>query len=201
MTSDSGARRRPLLLRWVIASTLGWLLGFFLVILLALSWDGLGIGVVQFMVGVGMGAGVGLMQGRIAREWLGSVRPWFWATTLGLGIPFVLADLLSAVVPFSLGMWIGAGALLVGVLQARLLRPHGVRAVWWVPASAAGWLIAASPTAFEVGGLGLIGTVLVGGAALGLVTGLPLDAALRQAPGDLETAPAVMRPVASPVDR
>jgi len=176
MTSERERRTRGLLARWAVASALGWILGFFLVLILALSWDGLGIGVVQFMVGVGMGAGVGLMQGRVAREWLGSVRPWFWATTLGLGIPFVLADVLSPVVPYSLGLSVGAGALLAGILQVRLLRPHGVRAGLWVPASVAGWLLAASPTAIQVGGLGLIAAVVAGGAVLGLVTGLPLVA-------------------------
>ena len=75
--------------RWVKATTLGWLIGFVLVVVLAIAWDQIG-GRAQFMVGVGMGAGVGFMQARVLGECIESAGRWIWATTLGMGLPFVL---------------------------------------------------------------------------------------------------------------
>ncbi len=49
--------------RWVRATALGWLVGFVLVVVLAVVWD-MTSGGAQFMVGVGMGTGVGSMQSR-----------------------------------------------------------------------------------------------------------------------------------------
>lgn len=75
MNSESTQSNRRLFTRWVRATFLGWLLGFVVVIVLALAWDMIGGGA-QFMVGVGIGAGVGYMQSRVVGEWADSPRRW-----------------------------------------------------------------------------------------------------------------------------
>ena len=131
MNSESAQSNRRLFTRWVRATFLGWLLGFVVVIVLALAWDMIGGGA-QFMVGVGMGAGVGYMQSRVVGEWADSPRRWLWASIIGMGAPFVLWDLSVLVgfeFVFSLPLSVLMGGLLVGILQWSLLRPHSDRAV------------------------------------------------------------------------
>ena len=69
MSTDARQADQRTYVRWIRATSLGWLIGFALVIVLALAWDMLGGGA-QFMVGVGMGAGVGYMQSRMIGEWI-----------------------------------------------------------------------------------------------------------------------------------
>lgn len=173
MTEDSGTAP-AIFSRWVRATFLGWLIGFVLVIVGALAWDLIGLQA-QFMVGVGMGAGVGYMQGRVAREWLGAggqwlgtSKPWLWSSIIGMGLPFVLWDLLAwTAIPFSLGLCVALGGLLTGLLQARLLRPRSGAAGWWPLASLAGWTLG---TGAGVDAL-ILGVILLGGLVLGIVTG------------------------------
>jgi hypothetical protein len=70
------------------------------------------------------------------------------ATTIGLALPFVLADLLRFVgnpVPYSLAGYVAIGGVLAGVLQWRLLRPRaGLRTMWWPALTPIGWILAAS---------------------------------------------------------
>lgn len=165
--------------RWVRATFVGWLIGFVLVIVLALAWDMIGGGA-QFMVGIGLGAGVGYMQSRVIGEWIDSVRPWLWASIIGMGMPFVLWDIGAAIgieSLFSLPRCVLVGGLLVGLLQRRLLSVQWDRANWWVPASVVGWSLPAGILALGDlvgggwGGLALGTAMLLGGAVLGAVTG------------------------------
>ncbi len=166
--------------RWVEATTLGWLLGFGLVVILAIAWDQVG-GSAQFMVGVGMGAGVGFMQARVLGEWVEPTRRWIWATTIGMGLPFLLWDLGGAVGIegfFSLPISMVVGGLLVGVLQSILLRSRVTRTSWWIPANLVGWGLPAAAIALGdsgvlsgPGALLSIGAMFLGGSILGAVTG------------------------------
>ena len=185
MRTEPGQENRNLFSRWVRATTIGWLLGFGLIIVLAIAWDMIGGGA-QFMVGVGMGAGVGYVQGRLVGKWIDKPRQWLWASVLGMGTPFLLWDL-SAVIGaesvFSLPMSVLVGGLFVGILQWRLLRPHSGRAIWWVPASLVGWGLPAAAIALGDGGvfpgpggqLLSLGAMIFGGVALGAVTGKTLS--------------------------
>ena len=176
----TGARPK-LLARWVRATTLGWLLGFLLVILLAMAWDLVG-GTAQFMVGAGMGAGVGLLQARVVGPRVPSRRAWVVASTVGMGVPFVLWDLGSMVgldALFSLPACALTGALLTGVLQARYFSSAARHL--WILASVLGWgipvaLLAASD-ALPAGPGGLLTLLVIffGGAILGAVTGQALE--------------------------
>ena len=135
------------------------------------------------MVGVGMGAGVGFMQARVVGEWAKPARRWIWATTVGMGLPFLLCDLGVAVglLAFSLPLCVVAGSLLVGVLQSVLLRLRLNRTAWWIPASLVGWGLPAAGIALGdsgllsgPGALVSVGAMFLGGAVLGAVTGKAL---------------------------
>jgi len=169
--------------RWVKATTLGWLLGFVLVVVFSIASDQIGGGA-QFIVGVGMGGGVGFMQARVVGEWVEPTRRWIWATTIGMGLPFLLWDLSVAVgikAFFSLPLCGVAGSLLVGVLQGMLLRLRLNRTSWWIPVSLVGWGLPAAGIALGESGLlsgpGVlvsVGAMFLGGAVLGAVTGKAL---------------------------
>ena len=166
-------------MRWIRATSLGWLLGFGLVIVLAMAWNMVGGGA-QFMVGVGMGTGVGYMQSRVIGEWVDSGRAWMWASIIGMGAPFVMWDI-GAVIGieslFSLPLCVVLGALLVGLMQSRLLTSRSDRANWWVPTCVAGWALPAGASALGDsvaggwGGLVSVAGMFLGGVVLGAVTG------------------------------
>jgi len=196
MNTSSGESRPSLVSRWVRTTAWGWLLGLVLVVLLAVVWDAVGGGA-QFMVGLGMGAGVGYAQGRMIGAWIDSPRRWLWSSVAGMGVPFLLWDLSAAgdvPLPFSLPAAALMGALLVGILQWRLLRPRSNRAVWWVPACIVGWgvptvglrlndlAVVPAPMAYLLS----IGMMFFGGIVLGLVTGKVLAWIFRPSAADAE---------------
>jgi len=184
MNNEMSQSERSRLRSWIRATTLGWLLGFVLVVALAMIWDMIGGGA-QLMVGLGMGAGVGYTQGRVSRAWAGRTRPWFWASTVGMGLPFLLWDLSSAAgvqAPFSLPACVLLGGLLTGVLEQRLLRPAFERTSGWIPACGVGWGVPAGIIAMNDSGLfptalSILSPIamLLGGSILGAVTGQALD--------------------------
>lgn len=169
--------------RWLVATTLGWFLGFVFVIALAMIWDTFG-GDAQFMVGLGMGAGVGLTQGRVLRAWLPAL-PWFLVSTLGMGVPFLVQDIAHAAgSDWSnlLVLYVTPGACVVAILQGLQLRRRFGAMGNWLPACIAGWLLPVGLMALHdldiVGGpvgvvLQLTG-MLLGGLFLGAATVRPL---------------------------
>lgn len=170
-------------LRWLWATSLGWLLGFVVLVALAFAWSPFG-DEAQFMVGIGMGFGVGFVQSRVLKKHISS--PWGWciASTVGMGSLFVLYDLLSLVgveSPFPMPLYLITGALLTGLLQMRLLRPFSTRVALWVPACIVGWLIPAGLIVLgdikSLGGWGVAASltgIFLGGIPLGAVTGAAL---------------------------
>lgn len=167
--------------RWILATTLGWLLGFVILVALAFAWSPFG-DEAQFMVGVGMGCGVGYLQGRVLRKRIAASWQWCAASTFGMGMPFILCDLFTLVgvpFPYSLPLYMALGGLFVGLLQERLLRKLSSRSKWWVPASTLGWVLPAAAVALgdarSLGswreGIGLAG-MFGGGIMLGVVSGV-----------------------------
>jgi len=145
MDAPADPDTRDLLLSWTKATFYGWFLGFLLVVVLTLVAGAFG-GTLQFMVGLGMGGGVGHMQGRRIGRWIERPRRWLLASALGMGAPFVVWDLAAARgidLPWALPAAVLAGGLLVGSLQWALLRRVSRRAIWWLPACAAGWFASA----------------------------------------------------------
>jgi hypothetical protein len=143
----------------------------------------------QAPVGVGMGAGIGLLQGRAIRGVLGRSAPWFWSNVVGLGAPFLAADIAEGVgrgFAYSLYVSIGFGGLIVGAWQAIMLRNRIHNPGWWVVGSVLGWMIASGVAAAADslsrsqtirglwGAVAYLGMVAGGGLVLGLVTGLLL---------------------------
>lgn len=172
--------------RWVRGTLGGWLFELVLIVLVAFGGDliGLGEGESQFIVGIAMGAGVGYAQGRVVRQWWGSTWSWMWASVIGIGVPFVASDLVSAVwhgYSFSLPLVVVIGGVFVGLLQRRVLIFHTHRANWWVPACVAGWALATGtaavsgllPSGPSAGWLAIlnVGVILPAGIVLGMVTG------------------------------
>ena len=204
MNPRSIAGDRPDVRSWVKLTTFGWWLGFAVTILIVLAMDAVAeVEGAQFMIGLGMGAGVGYLQGRLLHRWLGTGYGWFFASTIGMGIPFVVGDVAGAFgmnVGYSLGLYVAVGSLLIGLLQWRVLRPYVIHAGWWVPASVLGWtlpvgLIALGDRQILPGAIGqavaLFG-MFFGGIVLGLVTGALLRRFIARRRADSEIKPAAL---------
>lgn len=128
---------------WIKATTIGWLVGFGLILLLAIAMDAIA-GEVQFVAGTGMGAGIGFFQSRALASFLPKPRQWLWVSIIGLTIPFALWDIAAVIrvydPGFSLFTCVLCGGVLLGLLQARVLhRVFGPPAYRWIPACIFGW--------------------------------------------------------------
>jgi len=195
MNPAAGQPIAHLFWRWVFATSWGWLLGFVFLMLGAIAVDLLvGAEGAQFYLGLGMGAGIGYAQVRVTRV-LQISNAWGWASVVGMAAPFAASDILRAIwpgLPYMYSLWVSAacGGLLVGLLQRPMLRPHALSINWWVPASMAGWtLAAATPLLYGTRpGVGVGGALIsviaipLGGVILGVVTGGTLVWLLRRTP-------------------
>lgn len=141
-----------LLFFWIIATTLGWLLGGLIFSGLALITSGFLVGIFQWLV----------LQGRIIQPWRWIIST-FFGWTVGylitfFGIPEQL-DIFDGVV-------IG---LTTGVAQWLVLRRELHWAGWWIVFSIIGWTT----------GLTLLSGIMLTGTMAGLLTGLALAILLR----------------------
>jgi hypothetical protein len=116
-------------------------------VLFSVGAEAVGLSEGQFALGLAMGATIGFLQWLVARRSFGATSVWFWASAIGMTLPFALCDLLGysldgsiLIVPAALG------ALLVGIGQHRLFGIRGIRAYLWAPASAIAWALAAATT-------------------------------------------------------
>ena len=154
--------------RWLIATAVGSIVG----LLGAIVLSDLVVNLVypketNLIVGICTGAAVGFFQMIAARPWITLSRGWVWGAMVGMGIPFVAVVLVDefglGVSALPLGWLFGltaiTGAVIGGLLQARVLRPYTSRASWWVAATIVSW----AP-------VWLLG-VLPGGIVMGVVGG------------------------------
>jgi len=172
--------------RWVRVTFFGWVIGFVFVMLALIAGDllvdigGVASRMVSWMdispLGIIMGTSIGFMQGRIMKQWLGKSNRWVWASVIGMGVTFVMSDLVTAVwggIPLSIIAAIGG--LLTGVLQRGFLLAHSKRANWWPLACIVGWTLAATMPDITFTGPGdailNLAMILSGGVVLGVVTG------------------------------
>lgn len=180
---------RTFFLRWVLATIIGSFIGIFAVILLDETGEFAGV-LNQSPVGIGMGLTVGFFQWRVARKWFHATSQWMWASLVGMGIPFVIYDLITVFggsIPFLVGhdyltlyFNIAWGGLIVGVWQRGILHPRTSRANIWIIACMAGWMLALLTINLimipghpetSLGMLRNVCAIPIGGAVLSMVTG------------------------------
>ncbi len=174
-------------LQWVLASTVGLLLGFIVGFPLSfLAMDMLGERLGQSFGGIVFGIGVGVLQWLVLRRRI-SRAGWWVLTSAAGGYGIVQAMFLFEGYAGSLSFGellsitgvAALGGAVTGTLQWLVLRGQVSRAGWWVLASTVGWglmsMIAALGTSWP-GPMWLI----VAGAVLGAVTGGALVWLLRQ---------------------
>lgn len=175
---------------WTKATFLGWFVGIILIIVLSSTLDSVGVEGVQFYLGVGLGAGIGFFQWRVLKEITGVNLSWLWSSLLGLGVPFLLFDLVSMYSAQPLGskylpLSVGTSAVFIAVLQYFILKKFSPAAHLWIIGSIAGWILAASAVLcidyikliiHHNLALFIINLIMIlgGGVVLGLITGLSI---------------------------
>jgi hypothetical protein len=201
--TQSPPREKRFFTRWVVASSAGWVCGVIVVLVLAELQDLFHVGNGVY-IGVGMGWSIGFAQWRIARKWFGATSQWMWASTFGVTVPFLLADLVGT--QWNRDRWYlipalaAAAGLLAGLLQRSSLRSHSGKTNWWVAASGAAWMCPAlliqliivpyrPRTPLET--VRNTGSILLGGVVLGVVTGSALVWLLT--PGTRHRSPTIDR--------
>lgn len=140
--------------KWILATTLGWLVAFAL-------WPELGYG--QFAYG----AVIGTAQWVVLRSLIEKHGWWIPASTVGwAGGAAAVTLLLPKTNPIVAQAIIGGG---MGLAQWLVVRWQVHRAWWWIVLSALGWTVAM---------MGILGGLLEGAVA-GAVTGFALELLLR----------------------
>jgi len=134
--------------QWIMATTLGWLLGGYLLANLPILPGGIGAGVLQWPI----------LYRRIPRTWR-------WAVVTALAW-IVAASLLWLAVPDELQPWLAGLVIgpIVGLGQWLILRREVYWAGWWVVISTIAWIT----------GLLLVPGALSTGSLSGAITGLAL---------------------------
>ena len=137
---------------WIMATTLGWVLGRFLLPNLTFVTIGIGLGLLQWLV----------LQHRIRKAWR-----WILATTLGwlVGATFILA-LLPDGMDFLAGVVTG---VILGSAQWLILRNELYWAGWWIAISVVAWST----------GMGVLPGVMLTGVIAGAITGIALILLIR----------------------
>jgi hypothetical protein len=173
--------------RWISASFRGWLSGVFAVIATSGAFDAVGLEGYQFYLGISMGGCVGFFQWRTLSHVSRIGSAWIWSAFFGLGIPFLLFDLLKkygGYVPgeHSLQYTIALGGAVTALWQTLIMRHFGYHASRWFLSSWSGWILAAA-TILAVDHTKMItnnnwalfvinlSLIVSGGAVLGAVTG------------------------------
>lgn len=176
--------------RWITASFLGWLSGAFVVIFTSGIFDAIGLEGYQFYLGISMGGCVGFFQWRLLSRSSTLGAAWIWSSFFGMGLPFLLFDLLKIYGGIALGdrslqYSIAAGGVFTALQQSLLLKRSGYHASRWFLVGWSGWVLAAATvlavdyTKFITSynwALFVINLTLIlsGGIVLGAVTGSPL---------------------------
>jgi hypothetical protein len=184
----SAPTEKRFLARWVVANSAGWVLGIIVVIMLATfqEWSHVGSAV---YIGLGMGWTVGLAQWLVARKWFGATSRWMWASAVGITTPFLFADLvrMRELSSFVLPVLAAIGGFLSGLMQRNSLGSHSGKADRWVVVSAVAWMCPALLVSFVavprhpetvLESVRNIGSFVLGGVVLGVITGLALASLL-----------------------
>jgi hypothetical protein len=186
MTTRSTSLTRDewtLVIRWVVATTLGWVIGFaicawFKAFFESFRSDGAVIGVC-----------VGILQAIALRGRVKHTGWWIAASLVGFAIGKLAADAIANSVAGTVGFTLGGVAIgtALGVSQWLVLRRQVARAGIWIPATALGWAIGWSiiSTVAEAAGGPTATAYLIGAAgaaAAAVITSAALVWLRRQAP-------------------
>lgn len=188
-------------LQWVLASSVGMLVGFvagFFLTGLAveallgetadaiLGEDGPAFFIALTFAFTSAGAGLGILQWLTLRRHVPVAGRWVLGSTLGFAAVAALFGALSGVVSEAANEIVhnSLGGMVAGTIQWRILRPHMANAGWWIPATILGFLSAGGVS--SVLGSGPEG-MLAGIAGLAAITGAVLvwlmNRPIRKVPG------------------
>ena len=152
------ARQKPvffdwaLWFEWIMATTLGWVVGRLLFPNLSIVTIGLALGVLQWFI----------LQRRISQPWR-----WILATTLGWALgAIILFVALPDGMDFTAGLVMG---LTTGIAQWLILRREVYWAGWWIVINVVAWTT----------GMALLPGFLLTGAMAGAITGFAIELLLR----------------------
>ena len=92
---NTNIKSGPTLAKWILFTSLGWIIGFILALLIA---EPLGkIELDFFGLGLGIATGIGLMQWLALREYTTINSKWLWLTSAGMGGTFLMFDILIVI--------------------------------------------------------------------------------------------------------
>ena len=132
--------------RWLLGTAVGWITGIIMSIVLSyfvvnLFYDK----ETNLIVGLVTGFFVGLAQVIAARGALPFSWRWIWGSSVGMGIPFIIATVIAEVRGISEDLdWVVVllgvfGAAITGLLQMGVLKNRAVRPKCWVGANILSW--------------------------------------------------------------
>mgnify|MGYP000250285469 CR=1 FL=1 len=133
--------------KWILFSSLGWLLGVILTLVFSVTFDAIGIEGLQFFMAIGMGLGMGFMQWRFLNAHIKISKQWISYLAIGLTIPFLVLDIIKQFVYFQpdallIALCISAGSIITGLLQIKLIKPYIKSSILWIALSFLGWTLA-----------------------------------------------------------
>lgn len=159
--------------RWVLATTIGWLIGIIAAFIVAHLVAPIVYIVIphetNLVFGLCLGAVVGYVPRRYAPNPITASGRWVLSTTIGMGMPFVVVVIAHEIwsgIPLGSLLVVTVGGLMTGLLQLPNMRLHSRKSGWWVLASTVGWGLSWLAVDLVLG----VGLVL-GGAILGAVSG------------------------------
>jgi len=180
MITESKQLGNKFLRKWILANSIGWLVGF-------IGAFPLSYGVVNkfyheetnLILGLCIGAGVGYAQWFVLKRKFKISSSWGHICAICMGIPFIIEVILNESgykIDYFQGNYEFLGGLIfgivvgsvIGILQMRFLKPYFKKAPWWIVASSVGWGICWFASSFE---FPLFLSILLGGVLLGLITG------------------------------
>ncbi len=130
---DEKIKVRLTFTKWILFTTLGWVVGFILALMIAEPLDKINLGF--FGLGLGIVTGIGLMQWIILRRHTSIDSRWMWLAIAGMGSSFLLFDVIIVILkaigfkykmdgaPFMIVITItvAIGGYVTGLLQNKLL--------------------------------------------------------------------------------
>lgn len=133
--------------RWIGITFIGWFLGVAVLLIISSVLEAVSEQSFQFQIGTGIGIGMGLIQYFVLRKRMGIGFEWFWASIIGIGVPYLILDIIH----FSTGwkvtpnytMFFGGtlSGLFSGLLYHRILQKHQYqKAYLFFISNVAGWI-------------------------------------------------------------